>query len=129
MQSESLRRIPCVVVQGSDAHRTEELLRQLQTVRRDLRIRSLRPIYRLRIRLPDEPGILDTQVRRLARDGVYVRRCRGPEVLVMGSDQSAIFFLELEGPLENYVKAKKLLHDYIVEESPDFPGGIVSLQF
>jgi hypothetical protein len=27
------------------------------------------------------------------------------------------------------VRAKSLLHEYIVEEAPDFPGGIISLQF
>lgn len=126
----TIRRVRCIiVVQDSDAHRTREHLRKLQNARRDLGIRSLQSIYRLRIRLSDEPGILDTQVRRLARDGVYLRRCRGPEAPVMGSDQSAIFFLELEGTLENYVRAKTTLRDYIVEESPDFPGGIISLQF
>ncbi len=57
------------------------------------------------------------------------RESRGPEVPMTGSGQSAIYFLELQGSLESYVQAKKVLHDYIVEESPDFPGGIMNLQF
>ncbi len=126
----STRRIRCiVVVQDSSAHRTETELKRLERRRRDLGIAHLHSIYRLRMRLPDEPGMLDNQVRKLAREGIYLRRCRGPELPVIGSDQSAIFFLELEGSLEKYVKAKSLLYDYIVEESPDFPGGIISLQF
>jgi hypothetical protein len=117
------------VVQDSSAHQTETELKRLQRLRADLRIKGLHSIYRLRIRLPDEPGMLDNQVRKLAREQIYLRRCRGPEVPMRGSEQGAIFFLELEGSLEKYVRAKSLLHDYIVEESPDFPGGIISLQF
>lgn len=126
----TMRRVRCiVVVQDSNAHQTETELKRLQRRRSDLRIKGIHSIYRLRIRLPDEPGILDNQVRKLAREGIYLRRCRGPELPVVGSDLSAIFFLELEGSLEKYVRAKSLLHEYIVEEAPDFPGGIISLQF
>ena len=125
-----MRRVRCiVVVQDSNAHQTETELKRLQRWRSDLRIKGIHSIYRLRIRLPDEPGILDNQVRKLAREGIYLRRCRGPEVPVVGSELGAIFFLELEGSLEKYVRAKSLLHEYIVEEAPDFPGGIISLQF
>ncbi len=125
-----VRKVRCIiVVQDSNAHQAETELNRLARRRPDLGMRRLYSIYRLRVRLPDEPGVLDNQVRKLAREGIYLRRCRGPELPVVGSEQSAIFFLELEGSLEKYVRAKSLLYEYIVEESPDFPGGIISLQF
>jgi len=110
-----------LVVHDYDGENAKWVLERLQKSDKGLGIKNLQTFYQVRISIPDKPGTLYEEIEKLAKYGIYLRSFRGPE----GNDgQNAIFFLLFEGQFENYIKAKELLAEHIVGESPFVPGFI-----
>jgi hypothetical protein len=112
-----------IVVSDEDAEKAKKAIGLARERERQLSIRRVRTFYQLLIAIPNEIGALFREIGTLARHDVYFRRLHHVESAL--GEAGVIILLELEGPVEKYVEAKKLLKDRIVGEDSEFRGTIL----
>ena len=112
-----------IVVNDGDGERAKKALEFARESERQLSIRRVRTFYQLFIAVPNEIGALFREIGTLARHEIYFRRLHQVESAL--GEAGVIILLELEGPLEKYAEAKKLLKDRIVGEDSEFRGTIL----
>lgn len=112
-----------IVVNDADGERAEKALEFARERERQLLIRKMRTFYQLFIAIPNEIGALFREIGTLARHDIYFRRLHQVESTL--GEAGVIILLELEGPVEKYAEAKKLLKDRIVGEDSEFRGTIL----
>lgn len=112
-----------IVVNDEDGEKAKKALEAAREDERQLLIRRVRTFYQLLIAIPNEIGALFREIGTLARHDIYFRRLHHVESAL--GEAGLIILLELEGPMEKYAEAKKLLKDRIVGEDSEFRGTIV----
>lgn len=112
-----------IVVNDADGERAKKALEFARERERQLSIRNVRTFHQLLIAIPNEIGALFREIGTLARHDIYFRRLHHVESTL--GETGAVILLELEGPVEKYAEAKKLLKERIVGEDAGFHGTIL----
>jgi predicted amino acid-binding ACT domain protein len=104
-----------IVIKDEDWDLVDYQLRSLAKKRKNLDLKINKPSYQVTLLLFDQPGALDDELQKLAKNGIDVREIKSGEPR---NDKKVLVKLILECSPDKYDLAKKLLSRYLQDESP-----------